>query len=73
MLKKVVLPAPFGPMTANRLPSGISRLMSLLAVNPANRLVRLRTASNAMAQLPALFSAGHGRPMPDSADNPFGT
>ena len=26
-----------------------------------------------MAQLPALFSPGRGRPMPDSAESPFGT
>src|SRR3569833_3649936 len=54
MLKKVVLPAPFGPMTAKRLPSGTSRSISLLATRPSKRLVRPRTERSAIGSaLPA--------------------
>ncbi len=38
MLKNVVLPAPFGPMTANRQPCGTSRSISLLATQAAETL-----------------------------------
>src|SRR5262245_20295664 len=47
-LKRVVLPAPLGPMMARRSPRPTDRLTSLTAVSPPNDLVtpaRLRTAA----------------------------
>src|SRR3569833_4194491 len=56
MLKKVVLPAPFGPITANRLPSGTSRSIALLATSPSKRLVSSVVLRRAISGL--LLAAG---------------
>src|SRR5215813_11533483 len=49
----VVLPAPFGPMTACSSPSGMPSVRSSVATMPPKRFARLSTRSNsAMASLP---------------------
>src|SRR3954471_11563163 len=54
-LKRVLLPAPFGPITARISPSSTSKLTSLTASRPPKRLVRSWTRSRltASALLPA--------------------
>src|SRR4029078_6072034 len=50
---KVVLPAPFGPMTACNSPSGIPNVRSSVATMPPKRFARPSTRSkSAMAHLP---------------------
>src|ERR1700722_11087672 len=66
ILKNVVLPAPFGPITANRLPSGTTRSISLLATNPPNFLVRPRTLRRVTGSTPLLELTG--RLLPDGAE-----
>src|SRR4051794_7676240 len=46
-LKRVVLPAPFGPMTLVTLPFAMSRSTAFTATRPPNRLVIRRTSSSA--------------------------
>src|SRR4051812_40972203 len=46
-LKKVVLPAPLGPMMALTLPCSMVVVTSLTAVRPPKRLVTLRISSTA--------------------------
>src|SRR5579871_529470 len=48
MLKMVVLPAPFGPMRALMLPSGISNETSRTACRPRKDFATLRTSSSAI-------------------------
>src|SRR5258706_237617 len=56
MLKMVVLPAPFGPMRALMLPSGISNDASCTARRPRNDLPMPRTSRSAIGRL-LLFPA----------------
>src|SRR5215469_4282319 len=56
--KLVVLPAPFGPMSATVSPSRTEKLRSWTARSPPNRLLRLRMTS-ASAIERHLFCAGH--------------
>src|SRR5512140_1315207 len=59
-LKKVVLPAPLGPMIACTVPLSMWVDTSLTADSPPKRLVRLRTSSMA-APRPGLAGARHDR------------
>src|SRR5919199_4199801 len=54
-LKRVLLPAPFGPMTARISPSSTSKLTSLTASRPPKRLVRSWTRRRLMGS--ALLAA----------------
>src|SRR3954447_15282224 len=49
VLKKVVLPAPFGPMRLTMLPRGITKFTSFTATRPPNRMVILRASSMLLA------------------------
>jgi hypothetical protein len=47
-LKTVVLPAPFGPMSAVMSPRPTEKLKALTATRPPNRMVRFSTASSVL-------------------------
>ena len=51
-LNSVVLPAPFGPISAVRLPSGTSSVTSEIAARPPKRLLTLTTCSAGAHRLP---------------------
>src|SRR6188508_3233274 len=53
-LKKVLLPAPFGPMMARISPRRSSKLMLLSAVNPPKRMVRPSVRSTGAVSPPRL-------------------
>src|SRR5436309_7164891 len=48
-LSKVVLPAPFGPMTPMMSPCSTSKVTPVRALTPPNRLLTSRTASKLIA------------------------
>ena len=48
-LKSVVLPAPFGPITAKISPASTEKLTASTAVNPRKRFVTASTTSSVMA------------------------
>src|SRR5947207_10920905 len=52
-LKQVVLPAPFGPMSAWMVPRSTRRLTPLTATNPANSLVK-----SSVSRMYSLIRAG---------------
>src|SRR5450759_4094948 len=52
MLRKVVLPAPFGPITQRIVPASIWKLMSSFAVNPRKRLVNPSVRSSSAMRCP---------------------
>jgi len=52
-LNKVVLPAPFGPMTPTMRPSGTVSDMSVRARMPPKFLLTLRSVSTVMTAFPA--------------------
>src|SRR4030095_8756033 len=61
MLKKVVLPAPLGPMMEAMRPSSSSKFTPLRAISPPNRLVMpLASRSTAMSGLAQLADAALG-------------
>src|SRR5437899_1862794 len=57
-LKKVLFPAPFGPMMAQISPRSISKFTLLRAVRPPKRLVRPSVRSTGPGAAPRLASAG---------------
>src|SRR3569832_2469467 len=58
-LKSVVLPAPFGPISAVRAPTGTSKRMSCVTASPPKRLV---TPSNASAGSAATHATHNEQP-----------
>src|SRR3954451_1590997 len=60
MLKKVVLPAPFGPIRLTMLPRGTVKSTSLHATKPPNSLRTFRASSRLSLML------GHGLPHVDA-------
>jgi hypothetical protein len=57
-LKKVVFPAPFGPMIVRTPPSGISIVTSLTAVKPENRRVNRSVRNTGVVAAGAAGAAG---------------
>src|ERR1700744_4422847 len=58
MLNSVVLPAPLGPITANKAPSGTSKLTLSTAIRPRKRLLTAESESSAFIGPPSSQGAG---------------
>src|SRR6185503_8758063 len=70
-LKRVVLPAPFGPISAVRAPTGTSKRMSCVTARPPNRLV---TPSRASAGSGGMRASPERQAADEAArDDAFGT
>ena len=64
MLKQVVLPAPFGPISARNSPSSTSKLTSSTACTPPNDLLRCVSTASTLIGAPSIAAAYLARSSP---------